>query len=393
LLSDKQNQFHEWINHFLGRNKIYQFLTLINNLMKTINLLFAIILLIGISCGDKKGPKKNVMEQQMEAQKASAELEAQIGERARSTFQVLATKSENPNNPMTEAKIKLGKILYFDTRLSKDGTQSCNTCHDLNTFGVDNEPTSPGDDGGLGTRNSPTVLNAALHTSQFWDGRAKDVEEQAGMPILNPVEMAIPNEKFLVDRLSKVALYKDLFKQAYPNESKPLTYVNLQNAIAAFERILLTPSKFDQYLQGNANALSLDEKKGLKTFMEVGCTTCHMGSLLGGNIFQKFGVYSDYWALTGSDPVDEGRFTETGNEADKYMFKVPSLRNITETHPYFHDGSVESLEEAIKIIAKLKLNIDLTDEQSKDLVTFLSTLTSDLPAEVKQMPEELVSSL
>jgi cytochrome c peroxidase len=311
--------------------------------MKTINLLFALILLVAISCGDKKGPKKNVMEQQMEAQKASAELEAQIGERARSTFQALATKSENPNNPMTEAKIKLGKILYFDTRLSKDGTQSCNTCHDLNTFGVDNEPTSPGDNGGLGTRNSPTVLNAALHTSQFWDGRAKDVEEQAGMPILNPVEMAIPNEKFLVDRLSKVAMYTDLFKQAYPNESKPLTYVNLQNAIAAFERILLTPSKFDQYLQGNANALSLDEKKGLKTFMEVGCTTCHMGSLLGGNIFQKFGVYSDYWALTGSDPVDEGRFTETGNEADKYMFKVPSLRNITETHPYFHDGSVESL--------------------------------------------------
>ncbi|MCK5278265.1 MAG: cytochrome-c peroxidase, partial [Cyclobacteriaceae bacterium] len=128
-----------------------------------------------ISCGDKKGPKKNVMEQQMEAQKVSSELEAQIGERARSTFQALATKAENPKNPMTDAKVKLGKILYFDTRLSKDGTQSCNTCHDLNTFGVDNKPTSPGDDGGLGTRNSPTVLNSALHTTQFWDGRAKDV--------------------------------------------------------------------------------------------------------------------------------------------------------------------------------------------------------------------------
>lgn len=361
--------------------------------MKTIKLLVVLILFTLISCGDKKTSKKNVMEQQMEAQKAGAELEAQIGERARSTFQALPTKSENPKNPMTDAKVKLGKILYFDTRLSKDGTQSCNTCHDLNTFGVDNKPTSPGDDGGLGTRNSPTVLNAALHTSQFWDGRAKDVEEQAGMPILNPVEMAIPNEQFLLDRLSEVAFYQDLFKLSFPDESDPLTYTNIENAIAAFERTLLTPSKFDQYLTGNANALTVDEKKGLKTFMEVGCTTCHMGSLLGGNMLQKFGIYGDYWILTGSDPIDEGRFTETGNEAEKYMFKVPSLRNITETHPYFHDGSVASLEEAIKIIAKLNLNIDLSAEQVKDLMAFLNTLTSDLPDEVKQMPEELAETL
>ncbi len=361
--------------------------------MKTINVLFVLILFLAISCGDKKAPKENAMEKQMGAMKVSAELEAQIGERARATFQALATKSENPNNPMTEAKIKLGKILYFDTRLSKDGTQSCNTCHDLNTFGVDNLATSPGDDGGLGTRNSPTVLNAALHTSQFWDGRAKDVEEQAGMPILNPVEMAIPSEKFLVDRLSKVPMYQNLFKETFPEESSPLTYTNIQNSIAAFERILLTPSKFDQYLAGNANALSVDEKQGLKTFMEVGCTTCHMGSLLGGNIIQKFGLYSNYWELTGSDPIDEGRFAETGNEAEKYMFKVPSLRNIAETHPYFHDGSVESLREATKIVAKLNLNIDLTEEQLDELVTFMNALTSDLPADVKKMPEELVSAL
>jgi len=345
-----------------------------------------------ISCGDKKDPKQNVMEKQMEAQKASSELEAQIGERARSTFQPLATSADNPKNPVTEAKVKLGKILYFDNRLSKDQTQSCNTCHDLNTFGVDREPTSEGDDGGLGTRNSPTVLNAALHTSQFWDGRAKDVEEQAGMPILNPVEMAIPSEKFLVDRLSKVELYQNLFKEAYPGESKPLTYVNIQNAIAAFERTLLTPSKFDDYLKGNANALSVEEKKGLKTFMEVGCTTCHMGSLLGGNILQKFGVYGNYWELTGSDPIDEGRFTETGNEAEKYMFKAPSLRNVAETYPYFHDGSAASLEEATKIIAKLNLNVDLTEEQVTDLVTFMKALSADVPDDVKQVPPELVSA-
>jgi cytochrome c peroxidase len=152
-------------------------------------------------------------------------------------------------------------MLYFDNRLSKDETQSCNTCHDLNTFGVDRKPTSPGDNGGLGPRNSPTVLNAALHTTQFWDGRAKDVEEQAGMPITNPVEMAIPNENFLVKRLAGVELYQKMFKEAFPDDSKPLTYDNIEKAIAAFERTLLTPSKFDAYLKGNANALSLEEKR------------------------------------------------------------------------------------------------------------------------------------
>ena len=362
-------------------------------LMKTIQLFFVLILFVLLSCGDSKAPKQNVMEQQLAAQKESAELEAQIGERARSTFQPLAVSAENPKNAFSDAKIKLGKLLYFDNRLSKDETQSCNTCHNLSTFGVDNKPTSPGDNGGLGPRNSPTVFNAALHTSQFWDGRAKDVEEQAGMPILNPVEMAIPNEKFLLDRLSKVGLYQTLFKEAFPDESNPITYVNIENALAAFERKMITPSKFDEYLKGNANALSVDEKKGLKTFMEVGCTTCHMGSLMGGNIFQKFGVYGNYWDLTGSNPIDEGRFAETGNEAEKYMFKVPSLRNVAKTQPYFHDGSVANLEDATKIIAKINLNVDLTDEQVKDLVTFMNALTADIPDDMKQIPAELTQTL
>ena len=360
--------------------------------MRTIYSFLALIIFIGISCGGKKGPKENVMEKQMEAMKASNELEAQIGERARSTFQALPASADNPNNPVTAEKVKLGKILYFDTRLSKDGTQSCNTCHDLNTFGVDNKATSPGDAGENGKENSPTVLNAALHTTQFWDGRAKDVEEQAGMPILNPVEMNIPTEQFLVDRLSKVEMYNSLFKGAFPEEAKPLTYLNIQKAIAAFERTLITPSKFDDYLKGNANALTVEEKQGLKTFMEVGCTTCHMGSLLGGNIFQKFGVYGNYWDMTGSQHVSEGRASITGNEAEKYMFKVPSLRNVAETHPYFHDGSVASLDEATKIIAKLNLNIDLSDEQIGELVTFMKALTADIPEDAKQIPSELVSA-
>jgi len=209
------------------------------------------------------------------------------------------------------------------------------------------------------------------------------------MPILNPVEMAIPTEKFLIDRLSKVDMYKTMFREAFPDDANPLTYTNLRLAIADFERTLLTPSKFDDYLKGNANALSVQEMKGLKTFLEVGCTTCHMGSLMGGNIFQKFGVYGNYWELTKSDPVDDGRFAITKNEADKYMFNVPSLRNVAETYPYFHDGSVQTLEEAVKDIAKLNLNVDLTDEQVSDLVSFLKTLTGDVPVEVKQVPAEL----
>jgi cytochrome c peroxidase len=160
-------------------------------------------------------------------------------------------------------------------------------------------------------------------------------------------------------------------------------------AIGAFERTLVTPSKFDDYLKGNKGALSLEEKKGLKTFINVGCLTCHTGSQLGGNMLQKFGVYDNYWNLTGSDPVDEGRFKETGNEADKYMFKVPTLRNVAMTYPYFHDGSVEKLEDAVKIIAKVNLNKDLTEEETKSIVIFLNTLTGDLPEEVKKIPEEL----
>ncbi len=361
--------------------------------MKTARLYFVFILFISFACGGKKGSEKNVMEKQMESMKANTELEAQVGERARTTFQPLPASADNPDNPVTDAKVKLGKILYFDNRLSKDQTQSCNTCHDLSTFGVDRKPTSPGDAGKLGPRNSPTVLNAALHTSQFWDGRAKDVEEQAGMPILNPIEMAIPSEQFLIDRLSKVKMYQDLFKAAFPDDTNPITYENLKKAIAAFERTLLTPSKFDDYLKGNANALTVEEKKGLKTFMDVGCTTCHMGSLLGGNMFQKFGLYGNYWELTGSDPIDNGRFDVTGNEAEKYMFKVPSLRNIAETYPYFHDGSVKSLEEATKIIAKLNLNKDLTDQEVKEIVTFLKALTADLPDDVKKVPPELQESM
>lgn len=298
---------------------------------------------------------------------------------AQTFFQPLPQVATSESYPITDEKVALGKVLFLDTRLSKDGNNSCNSCHMLDKYGVDNLSVSPGDLGQNGMRNSPTVYNAAIHTSQFWDGRAKDVEEQAGMPILNPVEMNIPNEQFLIDRLSQIIEYQDLFELAFPDDEEPISYENLKMAIGAFERTLMTPSHFDDFVRGNFDALSKAEKKGLNEFIDVGCVTCHTGPALGGNLLQKFGVYGDYWELTGSDPVDLGRFDVTGNEIDKYMFKVPSLRNIEKTGPYLHDGSISDLKEVIRIMGKLQLNKDLTNEQVDNIEAFLKSLTGNLP--------------
>jgi len=349
---------------------------------------FLLLSLLLFNCGGDKS-KNDESKKQAQDYAESMKIEEEVGDMARSMFKPLPAVAENPDNPITESKVKLGKLLYYDNRLSLNETQSCNTCHDLATFGVDNEQFSEGDAGNDGDRNSPTVYNAAFHTSQFWDGRAQDVEEQAGMPILNPLEMAIPSEEFLVKRLSETALYPPLFAEAFPEESDPLSYKNIENALAAFERTLVTPSRFDDYLNGKRAALSLEEKKGMKTFIDVGCMTCHTGSQLGGNMLQKFGVYDMYWNHTGSDPVDDGRFKETGNEADKYMFKVPTLRNVAKTAPYFHDGSIATLEEAVTIIAKVNLNKDLTDEELKSIIVFLNALTGEVPADALVVPAEL----
>lgn len=318
--------------------------------------------------------------------------DALLFEKSKGIFSPIAGQASSTENPVTAEKSKLGYYLYHDKRLSKNNTQSCNTCHNLSTFGVDRQPTSAGDLGRRGERNSPTVLNAALHEAQFWDGRAKDVEQQAGMPILNPVEMNIPNEAFLVSRLKGIALYQELFKAAFPGEADPINYKNLRLAIAAFERTLITPSRFDRYLRGDSMALTLTEKKGMLAFIEVGCTSCHYGPLLGGNSFQKFGVFHDYMPLTGSKKADEGRFAVTKNEADRHVFKVPSLRNVAETYPYFHDGSVATLNDAVKIMGKTQLNLDLSEEEVSKIVAFLNSLTGELPdPSVKNPPKEFTS--
>jgi cytochrome c peroxidase len=188
--------------------------------------------------------------------------------------------------------------------------------------------TSKGVGGQKGGRNSPTVLNAAFHFTQFWDGRAKDVEEQAGGPILNPIEMAMPDQEAVINRLAAIKGYREMFAAAFPGEDQPVNYVNLEKAIAAFERKLITPSRFDEFLMGYNDALTNEEKKGLQTFMDVGCTACHTGSVLGGQMYQKFGLAGNYWDFTSSTKVDNGRFLVTNNESDKFMFKDPSLRII-----------------------------------------------------------------
>jgi cytochrome c peroxidase len=307
--------------------------------------------------------------------------------KATAVFKVLPAMAVNPENPITDEKVTLGHALYFDTRLSNDDVISCNSCHNLDTYGVDNLPTSPGDKGEFGGRNSPTVLNAALHMTQFWDGRAKDVEEQAGGPILNSVEMAMPDAKVVIERLSKVPGYKAMFAAAFPDDPDPIKYENLQKAIGAYERMLMTPSNFDTYLAGDATALTAEEKHGMETFMNSGCTACHSGVVMGGNMYQKFGLFGNYWDFTQSKKEDEGRYEVTKNEADKFVFKVPSLRNVDKTYPYFHDGSVADLSEAVKIIAKTQLNKDLTDEEVAQIVVFLKSMTGKVPPELAKKPE------
>lgn len=311
-------------------------------------------------------------------------------QQAQAIFKPLPATVENPENPLTEQKILLGKALFHDSRLSSTGKNSCSSCHNLNTYGVDRKNTSPGDAGKNGARNSPTVLNAALHTFQFWDGRAKDVEEQAGGPILNPVEMNIPNKDYLVNRLKGIKEYKELFAQAFPNEKEPLTYTNIQNALGAFERTLLTPAPFDEYLNGKTDALSEKQKEGLSLFLNTGCQTCHFGVAVGGNMFQKFGVFDHYWNYTKSAKPDEGRFEVSKDSADQFMFKTGSLRNIAETYPYFHDGSVTELKDAVRIMAKVQLNKDLNETQVNSITEFLKSLTGTIPASATDVPSWVV---
>lgn len=289
---------------------------------------------------------------------------------------------DNPENPVTPAKVKLGKMLYFEPRLSKSGLFSCNTCHNLSTGGVSNLPTDIGHRWAVGPINGPTALNSAFNILQFWDGRAKDLEEQAQGPILNPGEMGMPDKALVMERIRSIPEYAKLFSKAFPREKEPLTYENIARAIAAFERTLLTPGRFDRFLQGDRKALTDNEKKGLILFAEKGCVTCHNGVAVGGNSFQKMGVVKSFAT---SSPA-RGRIGVTKDENDLMHFKVPILRNIEKTYPYFHDGSVWSLEEAVRTMAEVQLGSELNDNEVADIVAFLKSLTGKIPEEALRIP-------
>ena len=250
-------------------------------------------------------------------------------------FAPLPAVMTSASNSITDEKVVLGRMLYYEPRLSKSQKIACNTCHLLDKYGVDGQATSDGHKGQLGNRNAPTVYNAAGHLAQFWDGRAANVEEQAKGPVMNPVEMAMDSEEEVIVVLKSMPEYVTAFKSTFPGEKDPVTYDNMAKAIGAFERRLVTPARWDKFLGGDQNALTSDEKAGFNAYVEAGCQTCHAGAYLGGNLYQKLGMVKPW-----PDASDPGREKITKSEADRMVFKVPSLRNIDKTGPYYHNGKV-----------------------------------------------------
>ncbi|HHB92909.1 MAG TPA: cytochrome-c peroxidase [Thioploca sp.] len=277
------------------------------------------------------------------------------------------------NTNVDQAKVELGKKLFFEPRLSKSGFLSCNSCHNLSTGGADNLPSSIGHKWQLGPINSPTVLNAKFNLAQFWDGRAKDLKEQAGGPIANPGEMASTHE-LAIKVLQSIPEYVSSFKAVYGADVIDIEQIT--DAIATFEETLVTPnSKFDKWLQGDDNAISSQEKIGYDLFKSKGCIACHNGVGVGGGSYQKFGVVKPY-----PDTKTLGRYGVTKQEQDKYFFKVPLLRNIELTSPYFHDASTWDLAEAVNIMAEYQLGVKLSVEENQNIVAFLKTLTGEQPS-------------
>jgi cytochrome c peroxidase len=296
-------------------------------------------------------------------------------------FAQLPAVMTSDSNPITEEKVALGRMLYYEPRLSKSQQIACNTCHLLDKYGVDGQPTSDGHKGQTGDRNAPTVYNAAGHLAQFWDGRAVDVEEQAKGPVMNPIEMAMTSEENVMSVLKSMPEYLAAFKSAFPGEKDPITYDNMAKAIGAFERKLVTPSRWDKFLGGDQNALTSDEKAGFNVYAETGCQTCHAGAYIGGNLYQKLGMLKPW-----PDAADPGRQKVTKSEADRMIFKVPSLRNIDRTGPYYHNGKVTSLAQAVSSMAEYQLGKTLTDAQVQSIITWLGALTGDVPAEYIKPP-------
>jgi cytochrome c peroxidase len=300
--------------------------------------------------------------------------------RARQFFAPLPARMDAPGLSPQPAQIELGRKLFYETQLSFNNTQSCNTCHDLMAYGQDGRPTSPGAVRGRGKRNAPSVYTAALHKAQFWDGRSSSVEDQARFPILNEIEMGMPSETLVEQRLRAVPEYRRLFARAYPHDLEPVRWERVLQAIGAFERGLLAPAPFDRYLQGEVAALDASQARGLEHFLRVGCVQCHQGPALGGDRLQKIGQRRPF-------PCDDrGRAEATGQAQDEGVFKVPSLRNVSETGPYYHHGQVRRLEEAVQLMGQHELDVELTPQEVMEICDFLLSLKGQIPTDYVKPP-------
>ena len=292
---------------------------------------------------------------------------------------VAAPRADEPIQPIAPfvakdpARVELGRKLFFDPRLSRSGFISCNSCHNLSLGGSDNLPTSIGHNWQKGPINSPTVLNSSMNVAQFWDGRARDLKEQAGGPIANPAEMA-SSHVLAVDVLRSIPAYVEEFRRVFGTPEVDIDRVT--TAVAAFEETLVTPnSRFDRWLGGDDGALTPRELAGYQLFKSSGCAACHNGPAVGGTSFQKFGIVRPYET---SNPAI-GRAAVTGDEVDRMSFKVPTLRNVELTYPYFHDGAAQTLEEAVEIMGRLQLGREYKQQEVADIVAFLKTLTGEQP--------------
>ena len=305
------------------------------------------------------------------------------------------------DNPTTEAKVELGKMLYMDPRFSSTGTVSCNTCHNIMEGGDDSRSVSMGVHGKTGGRNAPTVWNSAFHSVQFWDGRAALLEDQAKGPVANPVEMGMSDVEAAMERVRAIPGYRPYFDQAFGKDSMSVT--NAAKAVAAFERTLITPnSPYDRYVEGDKKAMNEQQVRGMNTFAEIGCVACHAGAAFNGpdmetgeGFYTKFPTFADNsYVKKYKLDQDKGRAGVTGSEADVNMFRVQTLRNITDTAPYFHNGSVNDLHEAVRIMAKTQLNRDLDTAEVDDIVAFMTALTGEYPViTMPRLPATVGTSL
>jgi cytochrome c peroxidase len=319
------------------------------------------------------------------AERAIAQEGGDPAQAARQSFEPLSKEAPTAEHPQTPEQVNLGRMLFFDPRISDDGTGSCVRCHQPALYGADALPKSLGLHDKRLARNAPTVLNMSVHFKVHWDGLFDSVESQASKALLG-AGFGNPDHAAAVVRLKAVAGYAELFRKAFPGQADAITAENWGRAIGAYERTLITPSRFDEFLRGKNDALSQVEQKGLRVFMDRGCVECHNGAGVGGGSFERFGVVEDYWKETHSQEIDKGRFNVTKEDDDLYVFKVPSLRNVAMTPPYFHDGSVKSLTEAVTIMAKVQLGTDLTRQETDGIVAFLRTLTGELPDDFAKAP-------